>query len=134
MRIHRSCRYCTQPRANTMRRPPSTAWYRRDPRSSPIGIGALLLSIVGSCTYIAGVALPIANDTIVAVLDSRTHNAEIMITILGSGVAILLSLVSLALERAPLPALLALFLLVVVENALFVMMSIWTLMLARWGL
>ena len=57
-----------------------------------------------------------------------------MITILGSGVAILLSLVSLALERAPLPALLALFLLVVVENALFVMMSIWTLMLARWGL
>ena len=112
----------------------ATAWYRRDPRSSPIGIGALVLSVVGSTTYIAGVAIPIARGTIVVVLDNASHNAEVMISIISSGASILLSLLSLAFERAPAPALLALLLLVVVENALFIMMPIWTWMVAQWGL
>jgi hypothetical protein len=109
-------------------------WYRRDPRSSPLGISALALSIVASSWYIAGVSRPIANGTLGVVLDSAAHNAEILIAVLGSGIAILLSLLSLALEQALLPALLALFVLLIVENSLFPMMPIWTLMLARWGL
>jgi hypothetical protein len=115
--------------------PPSpTAWYGLNLRFSPIGLTALLLSLVGSSAYVAGVALPIAKGTIVAVLDSRTHNTEIMITILASGMAILLSLVSFGLESAPLPSLIAFCLLIVVENVLFPMMPIWTLMLAPWEL
>lgn len=109
-------------------------WYRRDPRSSPVGLLALVLGVIGSSTYLAGVALPIANGTIVSLLDSRTHNWEIMTTILASGAAILLSTISLALERAPLPSLLCLCLLVAIENVLFPMMPIWTLMLAPWEL
>jgi len=84
-------------------------WCRRDPRSSPIGISALVLSIVACLAYIAGVARPIANGTLATVLDSGPHNTEILIAVLGSGIAILLSLLSLALEQALLPALLALF-------------------------
>jgi hypothetical protein len=122
------------PEANIAGQARVTAWYRRDPRSSPIGVGALLLSVVGSSTYIAGVALPIVRGTIAAVLDDRTHNADVMISIISSGVSILLSLLSLAFERAPAPALLALLLLVVVENVLFIMMPIWTWMVAQWGL
>jgi len=114
--------------------PSAGVWYRRNPRSSPIGLMALLLSIVGSSTYIAGVALPIANGTIVATLDSRTHNTEVMTTIFVSGTAVLLSVISLAWERAPLPSLVSLCLLLAVENVLFPMMPIWTLMLAPWEL
>jgi hypothetical protein len=109
-------------------------WYRRDPRSSPLGISALVVSIAASSGFIAGVARPIANGTLASVLDSGPHNAEILIAVLGSGIAILLGLFSLALEQAVLPALLAFFVLLVVENSLFPMMPIWTLMLGRWGL
>ena len=106
-------------------------WCKRDPRSSPLGLSALVLSIAGSTGYIAGVARPLGNSTLDVVLDSGLHNAEILTAIVGSGMAILLSLFSLALEKALLPALFALFLLLIVENSLF---PIWTLMLGRWGL
>jgi hypothetical protein len=54
--------------------------------------------------------------------------------IVASGVAVLLALFSLSLEHAPAPAVLALVLLMIVENFLFPMMPIWTLMVSRWGL
>ncbi len=115
-------------------RPGSKRWYRRDPRSSPIGLVALAIGILGCGAYVAGVALPIARGTIAGILDSSAHNAEVMIAIVASGVAVLLSILSLALERAPLPSLLCLFLLVAIENVLFPMMPIWTLMVAPWEL
>jgi hypothetical protein len=106
----------------------------RDPRSSPIGIGAFLLSVAGSYAYFVGVARPVANGTIANLLDDPTHNAEIMVTIFASGVSILLSVLSLALERAALPGLLSLLLLIAVEKELLIMMPVWTVMVARWGL
>jgi hypothetical protein len=112
----------------------SVGRFVRDPRSSPIGIGAFLLSLAGSYAYFVSVARPVANGTIANLLDNPAHNAEIMVTILASGAAILLSVLSLALERAALPSLLSLLLLVAVEKELFPMMPIWTIMVARWGL
>jgi hypothetical protein len=111
----------------------STTWYRRDPRFSPIGIIALVLSIVASYGYEVNVARPIANGTIAAILDASSHNAAVLFGIVASGVAVLLALFSLSLEHAPAPTGLALVLLIV-ENFLFPMMPIWTLMVSRWGL
>lgn len=109
--------------------PAVQAWYRRNPRRSPIGLLALVLGIVSAAGFVRLV--------IPQVLSSRLlENSDRLVlwAIVGSGVAILLSLVSLAIEPATVPAALALLILIVAENLLFPMVLFWTpMLLGNWS-
>ncbi len=105
------------------------AWYRRDPRSSPIGLVALVLSIVSAGAFLRMVVRQLFSSRLLETPDRVSYFA-----IVGSGFALLACILSLAIEAAKLPALVGLLILMVGENLMFPMVVFWTpMLLGNWS-
>ena len=108
-------------------------WYRPKASSCLFGLVALTTTLASAVAFVATVLnSPVAAKQIG---HSGIRDSVILLVIVGSGVCPLIILLSFALDRIVLPAVVALVVLVGVENFLLAMMPIWTFMLAmRWKL
>ena len=104
--------------------------YRPKASTCPFGLAALATSLVCAVGYGAAVL-----NSPEQIGHARIGDSAMLLVIVGSGVCPLIILLSFALDRVVLPAVVALVVLVGVENFLLAMMPIWTFMLAmRWKL
>jgi hypothetical protein len=104
--------------------------YRPKGSTCPLGLAALTTSLACAVGYVATVL-----NSPEQIGHSRIGDSAMSLVIVGSGVCPLIILLSFALDRVVLPAVVALAVLVEVENFLVAMMPIWTFMLAlRWKL
>ncbi len=109
--------------------PAVQAWYRRDPRSSPIGLVGLVLSIVSAAAFLRMVVPQLLSSRL---LDTPDRIA--VWAMAGSGIATLMCVLSLAIEPATLPACVGLAVMLAAENLLFPMVLFWTpMLLGNWS-
>ncbi len=100
---------------------------------SPLGLAALALSIISASAYLLVDVVPLGRNRLEELLSPQS-DVGMMIAIAGSGIALLLALFSLAIEKRRLPAVAALSILAAVETLMLPLMPFWTIMLARWGM
>ncbi len=108
-------------------------WYRPKANICPFGLAALTISLVSAVGFVVTVlnsAVPMGQIGHAGIGDSG-----MLLVIVGSGICPLIILLSFALDRVVLPAVVALAVLVEVENFLLPAMPFWTFMMAmRWKL